>query len=70
MIKAAYRSVASVVIIPAQDILGFGSEFRMNTPGTINGNWIWKLKENAIENHQWERLKYYGKLYNRLNEEK
>jgi len=68
LIKAAYRTVASVVIIPAQDILGFGSEYRMNTPGTIEGNWIWKLRDGAIEDHIWEKLRHFSELYNRLPE--
>jgi len=35
-----------LVIIPAQDLLGLGSEARMNRPGTVNGhNWKWKLEQ-------------------------
>jgi 4-alpha-glucanotransferase len=46
--RAILRNVLAVenelVIIPAQDLLGLGSEARMNRPGTVgNGNWKWKL---------------------------
>lgn len=51
-IKEAYSTTADLVIIPAQDIIGLGSEHRMNTPGTIENNWLWKLKKDELkENH-------------------
>jgi 4-alpha-glucanotransferase len=48
--RALLRNVLAVdnelVIIPAQDLLGLGSEARMNRPGTVNGgNWKWKLEQ-------------------------
>lgn len=43
MIRLAYSSVAMAAIIPMQDILGLGSSARMNTPGTVKGNWLWRL---------------------------
>ena len=44
MIRAALASPADVAIIPAQDLLGLGSEARMNRPGVAEGNWLWRLK--------------------------
>ena len=35
-------------ILPAQDVLGLGSEARMNRPGTSDGNWRWRLEEGAL----------------------
>ena len=43
MIRTALSSPADVAIIPAQDLLGLGSEARMNMPGTAQGNWRWRL---------------------------
>ncbi|HEY8742909.1 MAG TPA: 4-alpha-glucanotransferase [Chloroflexota bacterium] len=42
MIRLAYQSVAELCIIPMQDLLGLGSEARMNFPGTVEGNWGWR----------------------------
>ena len=42
-IRAALASVADTAIVPAQDLLGLGSEARMNRPGTVSGNWRWRL---------------------------
>jgi 4-alpha-glucanotransferase len=48
LILAALGSVARLAIIPAQDILGLGSEARFNTPGTQSGNWAWRLPPGAL----------------------
>jgi len=45
LIKAAFDSVANVAIIPMQDLLSLGKEQRMNTPGTTQGNWQWRLTD-------------------------
>lgn len=48
LIHAAMASVANLAIIPMQDILRLGSADRMNTPGTVEGNWRWS--------YQWSQL--------------
>ncbi len=59
--RALLRNVLAVenelVIIPAQDLLGLGSEARMNRPGTVDpANWNWKL-ERALTSEQAQRLR-------------
>ena len=44
MIRAVWSSVANLAIAPVQDLLGLGSEARMNLPGTAEGNWEWRLE--------------------------
>jgi 4-alpha-glucanotransferase len=48
LIRATLGSVAQLAVIPVQDLLGLGSEARMNTPGTATGNWSWKLPAGAL----------------------
>jgi 4-alpha-glucanotransferase len=48
MIRLALMSVARTAIIPLQDILGAGSEGRMNTPGRASGNWGWRYAQGAL----------------------
>ncbi len=48
MIGTAMESRANLAIVPLQDFLKLGSEARMNTPGTANGNWRWQFR--------WEQL--------------
>jgi len=66
-IKLAYSSVANLVIIPAQDVLGYGSEFRMNRPGTVGDNWRWKLKHNSFTDELMAKLENIADMYGRIN---
>ncbi|MFZ5574436.1 MAG: 4-alpha-glucanotransferase [Pseudomonadota bacterium] len=43
MIDTVLASAAALAILPLQDVLGLGSEARMNTPGTVEGNWTWRF---------------------------
>jgi len=43
LIEAAFASPALLCVIPMQDILELGSEAKFNTPGTLEGNWSWRL---------------------------
>jgi 4-alpha-glucanotransferase len=60
LIRMAYRSPASVAIVPVQDVLGLDNSARMNMPGTTGPhNWTWRL----------ERGQLTGELARRLREE-
>ena len=47
-IRAVLASGADPTIIPLQDVLGLGSEARMNTPNTTNGNWSWRFGDGSL----------------------
>lgn len=49
MITTAMMSPARLCIIPIQDVLQLGSEARMNTPGTTEGNWCWTFEWNDLD---------------------
>jgi 4-alpha-glucanotransferase len=48
VLRATWASVANLAIAPMQDVLGLDSRARMNTPGTMNGNWAWRLTPEAL----------------------
>lgn len=48
MIHSVMLSVANLAIIPMQDILGFGSDCRFNTPGKPDGNWQWRMTSENL----------------------
>jgi 4-alpha-glucanotransferase len=48
LIELALGSRASLAIIPAQDVLGLGSEAQMNHPGDPYGNWRWRLERGQL----------------------
>lgn len=65
LIRAVFASVARVAIVPAQDLLGLGSEARMNTPGSASGNWSWRLGARALSKPLARRLREMTELYDR-----
>src|SRR5581483_11426106 len=64
-IRAVVQSVADTAVVPLQDVLGLGSEARMNTPATTSGNWRWRFTEGALSRHIRERLHELANLYER-----
>lgn len=65
MIRAIMASVANVAIVPAQDLLGLGSEARMNHPGTTAGNWSFRLEPGALTPAIADRLRDLTETYGR-----
>ena len=47
-VRAALTSVASMAVVPAQDVLGLGSEARMNVPSESDGSWTWRLQPGSL----------------------
>ena len=48
MIRCAINSVASLCVVSFQDVLGLGSEARMNVPSKANGNWRWRFSTDML----------------------
>jgi 4-alpha-glucanotransferase len=65
LIRAAMASVAETAIVPVQDVLGLGSEARMNTPGTSSGNWTWRLSPGGLTADMVARLATLADTYDR-----
>jgi 4-alpha-glucanotransferase len=65
MIRALLSSVADLAVVPFQDVLGLGSEARMNLPGTVSGNWKWRYRPGALNAELSGRLKNLVTLYDR-----
>jgi len=65
LIRTAYCSAADIVIIPLQDILNLGTEARMNFPGTLGGNWVWRFTWDQITENLSAKYKHFTDLYER-----
>jgi 4-alpha-glucanotransferase len=65
MIRTLMASVADTVVFPMQDVLGLGSEARMNTPSTASGNWRWRM--TAAQFRALPHLREMTELYGRLS---
>ena len=56
-IRAVLASVADVALFPLQDVLGLGTEARMNLPGRPEGNWRWRFRRDMLKPESALRLK-------------
>lgn len=65
LIRLAYSSVANQAIVPLQDVLGLGSDARMNTPSVAEGNWSWRYRQEALTGEYSERLRDLVNLFGR-----
>jgi 4-alpha-glucanotransferase len=65
LIRTALASVADTVIIPMQDILGLGSEARMNLPGRASGNWGFRFSWDQVTPDIVKRLRTMVDVYER-----
>jgi len=65
LIRGIMASVANTAITPMQDVLGLGSEARMNLPGKPSGYWKWRMQPGAATNEVAARLKNLAVLYDR-----
>jgi len=64
-IRALMASVADTVVFPLQDVLGLGSEARMNLPATPSGNWRWRFRSGALTAELSRRLRELTQTYER-----
>ena len=65
MIRGGMSSVADLFVVQMQDYLGLGAEARMNTPGTLGGNWQWRLQKGQIDVALIERIAETARIYGR-----
>lgn len=72
MMRMALMSVADTCILMMNDIIGLDSKARINTPSTVGGNWLWRIKGECI--NDWlaeiifENTEIYGRIPKKENE--
>lgn len=65
LIKYAFSSIAKIVIVPLQDILGLDERYRMNIPRVVNGSWRFQYKKEMLAEDIKQKLNRITYLYNR-----
>lgn len=65
LIELAYAANSNTVIIPAQDLLDLDETYRMNTPGTVSGNWQFRLAKGQLSGELQQRLARLTARYDR-----
>lgn len=67
MMRAAWSSVADLAIVPIQDLIGLGTEARINEPSTLGDNWKWRATEEQITGVLAKKIRKHMEMYGRLN---
>ena len=70
MMRAAWASPANLAVMQFQDLLGLGSEARINTPSTLGNNWKWRALPGTYDDKLARRLYREMRVYQRLPKEK
>lgn len=70
MMRAAWGSVADLAVMQMQDLLGLGSEARMNLPSTLGTNWRWRALPSSFSPALARKLRREMSLYGRLPEQR
>lgn len=65
MMRSAWASVSNLAIMQVQDLLGLGSESRINLPATLGNNWTWRMQKGALTYDIAKRVAYFMDLYKR-----
>jgi 4-alpha-glucanotransferase len=65
MIRLAFSTIAAFAVVPLQDVLGLGSEGRMNTPSQPKGNWRWRYQPGTLNPELGARLAELTHIYGR-----
>jgi len=63
LVRAGWASVAVYALAPLQDLLGLGTEARMNFPSKLGGNWSWRLSGDEMSQELQDRLRELNYLY-------
>ncbi len=67
MMRAVWSSVAVFALAPMQDLLELGGYARMNLPATTSGNWLWRMRPDAISQELTNWIKELNIVYNRVS---
>jgi 4-alpha-glucanotransferase len=66
LVRMAYASVARLAVAPMQDVLGLGSESRMNIPSRESGNWSWRMSPGSLTSALAEKLAALVEICDRM----
>ncbi len=66
ILRTMFASNAGLVILPVQDLLGYGSDTRLNIPGKADGNWQYRVTKEQIDSIDKNKFKRFNELYHRM----
>ena len=66
VLRTLWASPARLIVVPVQDLLGYGGDTKMNRPGVAEGNWSYRLTEEAFAQLDASAYRKLSALYNRI----
>ena len=66
IIQTMFRSHAGLVVMPIQDLLGYGSDTRLNIPGKAEGNWQYRITKEQLDSIDKNHFRRLNELYSRI----
>lgn len=66
ILRVMFASHAGLLILPIQDMLQYGSDTRLNTPGNSDGNWSYRLTKEQLNKISTQKFYDWNKLYGRI----
>ena len=69
MIRALWQSPANTVMVPVQDLCGFGKDTKMNVPGVPNGNWAFRVTRDQLSGIDFPWIRKMNQVYWRTKPE-
>ncbi len=65
ILRTIFASCAGIVILPIQDLLGYGSDTRINIPGKSDGNWQFRITKEQLASIDKNKFRHFNELYKR-----
>ncbi|MBQ8040621.1 MAG: 4-alpha-glucanotransferase, partial [Lachnospiraceae bacterium] len=66
MMRALWSTMSEVTVVQMQDVLGLGSDARLNAPSTVGKNWRWRALPGSygseLAQKLWHKMELYGRL--------
>lgn len=66
MIRSGMATASKLFVAQMQDVLELGGQCRMNTPGTVGGNWQWRMLPDALDKKLSKKLRAYTETFRRI----
>ena len=66
IVRTMLQSHAGLVILPVQDLLGYGSDTRLNIPGKADGNWQFRITKEQLDGIDKQKFRWFNEMYKRM----
>lgn len=63
ILRTIWRSNSALSIFPIQDLLGYGSDTRLNTPGKADGNWCFRITKEQLDSIDKNKFRRFNEIY-------